>query len=73
MTFEEQQERYVKDPEFHQLVDLFYASVFLPGMFSMSEIRDAVTFAAIKFEMEKVRPLWGRYGRPEHRMGGDKG
>ena len=55
MNYEEQKRRYYNDAEFHALVELIYHHLFLPGQFSISEIRDAVTFAAVKFETENVR------------------
>ena len=55
MDYRQQKQRYQNDPEFNKLVDLIYYHLFLPGQFSISEIRDAVTFAAIKFEHENVR------------------
>ena len=58
MNYEEQRRRYHNDAVFHTLVNTIYEHLFLPGQFSVGEIRDAVTFAAIKFEHERVRPAY---------------
>ncbi len=60
MNYEEQKHRYQNDAEFHALVELIYRHLFLPGQFSVGEIKDAVTFAAIKFEHEHIRSDFGR-------------
>ncbi len=56
MNYEQQKERYLNDAEFHNLVQMI--TVFLmEGKFAISELKDAVVFATIKFEAEHVRPL----------------
>lgn len=64
MNYEEQKHRFYNDPEFSALVMSLY-SVFLSGKFSVSEIKDAVTFAAIKFEHENVRPIYPHKETPD--------
>ena len=55
MTFEEQRRRYENDPLFHAYVEFLY-SILMEGRITVGELRDAVTFAGFKFEMERVRP-----------------
>ncbi len=66
MTFDKQQERYFNDPLFHNYVDVFY-SMMLEGKMTVSELRDAVTFAGVKFEFERVRPSFTFTERKERR------
>lgn len=54
MNFDKCRERYENDAEFHSLVHIFYDSI-LGNRFTVSEIRDALTFAGMKFEQEHVR------------------
>jgi len=56
MNFEEQKTRYLNDPEFCNLVNLFY-SILSEGKLTFYEIKDAVTFAATKFYMENAYPF----------------
>ena len=55
MTFDEQRKRYFNDPLFHAYVDILY-SMLMEGRLTVSELRDAATFAGIKFEFENVAP-----------------
>lgn len=57
MNYEQQKERYQNDAEFANLVNLMY-KLFMQGKFTVSEIKDAVVFAGIKFESEQVRKLY---------------
>jgi len=57
MMFEEQKRRYENDPLFHAYVDILY-SMLMEGRVTVGELRDAVTFAGLKFEMGRVRPCF---------------
>jgi len=48
-------DRYFNDSLFHGYVDIFYR-MFMEGKMTVGEMRDAVTFAGIKFEFERVAP-----------------
>ena len=49
-------ERYNNDAEFHTLVHIFYNLIF-ENKFTQAELKDALTFAGVKFEMENERKL----------------
>ena len=49
-------EKYVTDPSFHALVDVF-TGVLWRGEYTASEIREAAIFAAMKVENVRIRPL----------------
>ena len=44
-------ERYKNDAEFHSMVEMFYRLIF-ENKISVPELKDALSFAAIKFSME---------------------
>jgi len=48
-------ERYHEDPEFHTLVDSLEYFI-ADGKFTVGELKQALTIAAVKFEMYRVRP-----------------
>ncbi len=50
-------ERYENDAEFHYMVNMFYG-IILENRFTISELRDALVFAGIKFERENSRNLY---------------
>jgi hypothetical protein len=49
-------ERYLKDPQFRQLVDLFF-NFYAKAEFTPSEIRDACMLAQIKYESFNPKPV----------------
>ena len=50
-------ERYKNDAEFHSLVHIFYNLIF-ENKLTLAELKDALMFAGIKFEMENTRLLY---------------
>lgn len=54
MNFDKCKERYQNDAEFHYMVLLLYG-VISENKFTVSELRDALTFAGLRFEMENIR------------------
>lgn len=54
MNFDKCKERYQNDAEFHSVVEMFYRLIFEHKM-SLAELKDALMFAGLKFEMENVR------------------
>lgn len=56
MNFDKCKERYQNDAEFHKVVTFFYDLMFEHKL-SLSELKDALMFAGIKFEMENASPL----------------
>jgi len=56
MDFSDAEHRYLHDVEFHTLVDTFYRTIerlhYTPG-----ELREAVMFAAMLFELRHISPL----------------
>ena len=56
MNIDKCKERYQNDAEFHALVGMFYRLVF-ENKFSLSELKDALMFAGIKFEMDHGRTV----------------
>lgn len=76
MNYQEQKERYHNDPEFYFLVNTIHAFL-MEGNFTVSELKDAVIFAGIKFETERVRPItlkgfWERFGNRQKDITGEK-
>jgi len=59
MTYEQQLNRYLNDPLFHNVVDMLFAFL-LEGNITIGELRDAATFAGIKFEHQKINPYISR-------------
>jgi len=51
------EERYRNDVTFHALVDMLYNFLVSNKEGSISELRDAVFVAALKWETEHVRPV----------------
>jgi len=56
MNFEKCKERYQNDPEFHKVATFFYGLIFEHKL-SLAELKDALMFAGIKFEMENASSL----------------
>lgn len=56
MNFDKCKERYLHDAEFHKVVTFFYGLIFEHKL-SLAELKDALMFAGIKFEMENASPL----------------
>lgn len=56
MNYERCKDRYLNDPEFHQIVSLFYKLRFDEKL-TVSELKDALLFACIKFEHENIKPI----------------
>ena len=56
MNYDKSAQRYLNDPEFHCVVGVFY-SLLLEQKMTISELKDALMFAAIKFENEHVSNL----------------
>ena len=54
MNIDKCQERYQNDAVFHTMVEIFYKMIF-DNELTVSELRDALTFAGIKLEMENMR------------------
>ncbi len=54
MNFDKCRERYENDAEFHSMVHIFYDIIF-SNRLTVSELRDALTFAGVKFEQEHAR------------------
>lgn len=52
-------ERYQKDPEFHQLVDMMQAMIHR-AQFSPSEIREAALLACVIYEETQARSVYMR-------------
>lgn len=50
------QERYLRDPQYNALVDMFYHQL-LSGGYTPTELREAVILAATKFEMYHTRHM----------------
>lgn len=46
--------RYLRDPEFHSLVDTLLSFI-VKSRFSPAELREAVMLATTKYEIERVR------------------
>ena len=61
MNIDEIKKRYENEPKFYALVNLFYGLMYENPM-PFSEMNAALTFAAIKFENEHVRPI--SFGMP---------
>ena len=61
MNFSEQEKRYLSDPLFHRIVEMLYHFL-QQGQVTVSELRDAATFAGIKFEEQRVRPIFLKDG-----------
>jgi restriction endonuclease Mrr len=57
-------EKYENDPAYHRLVQVLY-SMIAEYQFTPSELREAVVFAATKYEMENCRT-------PKHQTQGGK-
>jgi len=57
MNYEQQKERYMNDPLFANVVNMLYTFL-LDGKITVGELRDATTFAGIKFETYNVKPLF---------------
>ncbi len=51
-------ERYMRDPVFHALVDRLYEAI-AGAQFTPTELREAVILAATKYEMTHVRDFTG--------------
>lgn len=47
------QEKYENDPQYATLVNVLYQMI-LTAQFTPSELREAATFASIKYEMERT-------------------
>jgi hypothetical protein len=50
------EERYMRDPQFKQLVDLLEMQIH-QAQFTPTELREAAILATIKYECRTVRPL----------------
>jgi len=64
MNFDKCRERYENDADFYYMVTMFYGIIF-ENRFTVSELRDALTFAGLKFEMENVRGIRGNIIKKE--------
>ena len=53
MNIDKCKERYQNDAEFHSLVHIFYNLIF-ENKLTLAELKDALMFAGIKFEMENI-------------------
>jgi len=56
MNFDKARERYQNEPEFNQIVTIFY-NLLAQNRFTISELKDALLFAGLKFEQEHIRPI----------------
>jgi hypothetical protein len=54
MNFDKCKERYQSDAEFHRMVEMFYNLMF-ENKLSLAELKDALCFAGLKFQMENTR------------------
>ena len=54
--YDKAKEKYLTNPEFHTLVDLYYYQL-LQNQFTIQEMKEALVFAGIKFESERVDPM----------------
>jgi hypothetical protein len=59
MTFEEMRDRYENDSLFHTLVGMLHTFL-MQGKITVSELRDASTFAGYKFEIHQIRPIFDK-------------
>ena len=50
-------DRYLRDPEFHSLVEMIYAMI-VKTQFTPTELREAVMFAAVLYESMNILPSY---------------
>jgi hypothetical protein len=57
------EEKYKNDPQYKKLVDMLYHMI-VECRFTPSELREAATFASIKYEMQRVKQM--KYPPPDN-------
>ena len=60
------EEKYMHDPEYRLLVDMI-ENLIHKAQFTPSEIREAATFACIRYEMRRTVPMMYRRDKDDNR------